>query len=116
MRISDPAVVDRILKAIADPESTAIMLIIRKESKSAQALSQETGIPQSTVYRKLEELKSAGLVMTRSYSVSSGKKVDLVTATFSEVKMSMEEGKRSIEIVPSDETANARWLRLFRGD
>ena len=115
MRITDSAAIGRILKAIADPENVKIMSRIRKEAKSAQMLASETGIPQSTVYRKLEELKEAGLAMTGRYIVTAGKKVEFMTVTFSDLRMSIEEGGLGIEIVPSDETASLRWLSLFRG-
>lgn len=116
MRISDKDAVERILKAISDPENVEIMLCIRKEAKSAQAVSAETGIPQSTAYRKLDELKESGLAMIDHIDVSGGKKVEFVTITFSEVKMDVESGSLRIEIVPSDEAANVRWLGMFRGE
>lgn len=116
MRISDSAAVERILKAMADPENARILTCVKKASKSAQALSAETGIPQSTMYRKLEELKDAGLIMTEHFVMTGGKKVDYVIITFSELKVSVLEGSVQVEIVPSDETTNLRWLDLFRGD
>jgi predicted transcriptional regulator len=115
LRISDRGAVERILKAVADPEDVEIMLCIRKEAKSAQTVSAETGIPQSTAYRKLDELKESGLAMIDHIVVTSGKKVEFMTITFSELKMDVEEGKLRIDIVPSDETANRRWLSMFRG-
>jgi len=116
VRIIESAVVDRILKALADPENTRIMMCILGQSKSAQAISAETAIPQSTVYRKLDELKEAGLVMTQQFVVSAGKRVDYLIVTFSEVKLSVQDGRRVIELVPTDTAATAKWLGLFRGD
>lgn len=115
MRISERIAVERILKAIADPENAKILVSVRKESKSAQTLGLETGIPQSTVYRKLEELKAAGLVMTERFEVTSGKKVDFLVATFSELRLGLDQHQLVVDIVPSDENANLRWLGLFRG-
>ena len=115
MRITDSPAVEKILKALADPENTKIMMLIEHESKSAQAISAEAGIPQSTVYRKLDELKDAGLVMTQRFVVSSGKRVDYLIVTFSEVRVAVEGGRRVIELKPTSEAANAKWLGLFRG-
>jgi DNA-binding transcriptional ArsR family regulator len=115
LRITDSGAVEKILKAIADPENDRIMMRVRKESKSAQTLSAETGIPQSTVYRKLDELKEAGLVMTDRFTMVGGKKVDYMIITFSELRVAVEEGQVRVEIIPSDETTNMRWLGLFRG-
>jgi len=116
LRISDNATVERILKAVADPENMQLMMSIRKESKPAQVLSAETGIPLSTVYRKLDDLKEAGLVMTEHFIVQSGKKVDFIITTFSEIKTVIEADKVAVEMVPSTTSANVRWLSLFRGD
>lgn len=115
MRIFDSAAVERILKAMADSDNIKIMTGVQKEPRSAQSISAETGIPQSTVYRKLDELKEAGLTMTDHFTINAGKKVDYVTVTFSELKIGMEDGKVRIDIVPSDENANLKWLGLFRG-
>lgn len=115
MRITESSAVDKILKALADPENTRIMMLILGQSKSAQTISAEAGIPQSTVYRKLDELKDAGLVMTQHFMVSGGKRVDYLIVTFSEVTVIVENGRRVIDLKPTDEAANARWLGLFRG-
>jgi len=115
LRVSDNAAVGRILKAVSDPENTKLMMLMKRTSKSAQALSAESGIPQSTVYRKLDELKDAGLIMTEHFSVTAGKRIDFLIVTFSEVRMSINEETLSVEIVPSDENANMKWLNLFRG-
>lgn len=116
MRITEPASVEKILNAVADPDNVKIMTLVRKESKSAQALSVETGIPQSTVYRKLDELKEAGLVMTEHFTMNAGKKVDYVITTFSELRVIFQDAGASVEIVPTSDTANLRWLGLFRGE
>lgn len=116
MRISDNAAVEKILKAVSDGENAKIMSVIRKEPKSAQMLCSETGIPLSTVYRKLDELREAGLIMTEHFVISSGKRIDLVIVTFSELRMVVEQGRFVIDITPSDETANIKWLSLFRGE
>lgn len=115
MRISEAEAVERILKAVADPENASIMAQVRRESKSAQVLSADTGIPLSTVYRKLEELKAAGLIMTQHFLMSSGKKVELVVVAFKELSVALEEGRLVVNLVPSDETASIKWMDLFRG-
>jgi DNA-binding transcriptional ArsR family regulator len=115
MRVSDKAAVERILKAVADPEVTLLLMLMRKTSKSAQSLSSESGIPQSTVYRKLDELKEAGLVMTEHSSVTGGKRIDFLVVTFSEIKLVLHEGFMTVDIVPTNENVNMRWLDLFRG-
>lgn len=115
MRISEDAAVQKILKAVADPENARILVRLRSKEKSAQDVSGETGIPLSTVYRKLDELRESGLVMIARFSVTSGKKVEFLAPTFSELRISMGEDQIRVDIVPSDETANIRWLDLFRG-
>lgn len=115
MRVSDKAAVERILKAVSDPENARILIGVKKQSKPAQTISAETSVPLSTVYRKLDELREAGLVMTEHFTVTAGKKVDYLTATFSELRITIEGDRLAVDIIPSDETAGIRWLDLFRG-
>ncbi|MDA4123300.1 MAG: hypothetical protein OK456_08995 [Thaumarchaeota archaeon] len=115
MRISDKAAVEKILKAMADPENMKIMVRIREIPKSAQTLTVETGIPLSTVYRKLDELKETGLVTPQHFIMKAGKKIEFLIVTFSELKTTIEDGLVRIDLVPTNETANLKWLGLFRG-
>jgi DNA-binding transcriptional ArsR family regulator len=114
MHIADKVAKERILKAVADPESVSIFMCIRTDSKSAQTISTETGIPLSTVYRKLDELRGAGLTMTERFTFSAGRKVDFVMTTFEQVRIKLGKTQMELEIVPSNGAANFRWRNLLR--
>jgi predicted transcriptional regulator len=104
MRIVDQVAKQRILKALADPEEVSILMCMKATSKTAQSIAKETGIPLSTVYRKLEELKAAGLTMTEHFTFSAGRKVDFMTATFVVMRIKLEKNEVEIEVVPTNET------------
>jgi len=114
MHIVDKVAKEKILKAVADPEGVSIVMCIRTDSKSAQTISTETGIPLSTVYRKLDELKGAGLMMTEHFTFSAGRKVDFVMTTFEQIRIKLGKDQMELEIIPSNGAASLRWLNLFR--
>jgi predicted transcriptional regulator len=114
MHIVDQAAKERILKSLADPEALSILTCMRTTSKSAQQISTETGIPLSTIYRKLEDLRVAGLAMTERFTFNAGRKVDFMISSFHEIRVKLESNEVELEVIPSNETASLRWLNLFR--
>jgi Sugar-specific transcriptional regulator TrmB len=113
LRVSDTKLVSLISGALADKECSAIIENIRLEPKHAQRISLETKIPLSSVYRKLAELKSAGLVMVEEFTVKSGKKTEYLQTCFLDVKLEMSEGKRTLELNPRSQSVNLRWVAKF---
>ena len=51
-----------ILEIMADKYSRDLLRTTRELPKSALRISQETGIPISTVYRRIQRLQDAGVV------------------------------------------------------
>jgi len=62
----------KILETVANLESRAIIFSLVKKSKTAEEISKEEKIPQSSVYSKLSDLLDLGLVyvdsMERTYA------------------------------------------------
>jgi hypothetical protein len=76
----------------------------------------ETLIPMSTLYRKVSELKSVGLVIVEGFEIRSGKKVEYLRTAFSEVKVAATENGVTVELIPVSEQVLLKWLVLFGPD
>ena len=115
MRITDRALRDRIMQVMGDPESAVLLHSIRDTPKDALTISRETGIPLSSVYRKLAALKAAGLSMTSSFVVTpEGKRQDMIVAAVTEVRVRMREDGLELELIPTQQNANRIWFEMFR--
>jgi DNA-binding transcriptional ArsR family regulator len=82
--------------------------------KNAQTIADETGIPLSSIYRKLSVLRSAGLVLVKSFEITpEGKRQDLFVAAVTEVRVGLGRDEVELELIPTDESANRIWFKLF---
>ena len=113
LTIGDEALRSRILAGLGDHENMAIIHSIAKESKTALAISLETQIPASTVYRKLVELKELGLVIRDHVEIRGGKRLTYHVAAFSEIRLKSVGGVLRLELVPSAAAASRVWLNLL---
>lgn len=104
----------RILAHLADSESERIILAVMSRSRTAIEIEKETQLPQSTLYRKISELKECGLLMVESFLVrTDGKREATYACPFSEVRLTAVEGSISLEIVQTERSVEKRWFELF---
>ncbi len=104
----------KILAGLADPESAKILSAILEKPKSALILEGELGISQSTLYRKISDLKDAGLMMVVKYDVSpDGRKEALYACTFKEIRLRGTGPEFVLELVETPRSLENRWFRLF---
>lgn len=93
-----------ILNALADEHSRRILQATRYKAKSASDLMRDEGIPKTSLYRKLDELLQAGLILVDRIEVlPDGKKYELFISKYEEIKVHFGE---SVEI-------EAKFSRLF---
>jgi len=115
LRITDTVLRDRIIQVMGDPESTQLLHSMRHTPKDAQTLSRETGIPLSSVYRKLAALRSAGLSMTSSFVLTpEGKRQDLLVAAVTDVRIGIRGEEIEVDLTPTQQNANRIWFEMFR--
>jgi DNA-binding transcriptional ArsR family regulator len=115
LRILEGGLRDRVLQAMGDPECATLLHSIRETPKDAQALSRETGIPLSSVYRKLANLKEAGLIITSSIRLTpEGKRQDLLISAVTEVRISFVGNDVEVDLIPTRENASRIWFELFK--
>ena len=114
MKITDNALREKIAQAMGDADSPRILHAIRGVPKNAQEISGETGIPLSSIYRKLAILKNAGLAYVKSFEITQeGKRQDLFVAAVTEVRINMNGERVELELIPTHENAERLWFRLF---
>ena len=90
---------ERILDALGEPAGRGILLMLNDAPRSAQELLTTSGIPQSTLYRKLHDLQELGLVgVQRTAITSDGKRVDLYRSLLEELKVDLAGGGLRIQV------------------
>jgi DNA-binding transcriptional ArsR family regulator len=116
LRISDPLLRGRIARALEDTDSSKILHSIREVPKSAEVISNEIGVPLSSIYRKLAVLRGAGLIFAKSFEITpEGKRQELLLSAVTEVKLIVSGENLEIELMPTSENATRAWLKLFSG-
>ncbi|MDG6898134.1 MAG: winged helix-turn-helix transcriptional regulator [Nitrososphaerota archaeon] len=105
---------ERVISALADPESRRIITSVHSQSKAIGTIEGEVGLPQSTLYRKVSELRKCGLLMVDRFVVrQDGKKEAVYARSFDEVRLRSEEGEVRVEIIQSAKSLEKRWFELF---
>jgi predicted DNA-binding ArsR family transcriptional regulator len=95
-----------LLNVLADDYSRQIINQIVEEKKSAVQISQQTGIPPSTVYRKIMIMSNLKLLKTSGIISQEGKKIFLYQSKIKSVNAKFECGFVNMEIIPNSFTSN----------
>ncbi len=91
---------ENILKRLADEYSRRILQLTIGKHKTAERISIELGIPLSTVYRKIKELKETGLlIVEKSVVTKDGKVSDLYRSTIKGVKINLGSQPPSLDLI-----------------
>jgi DNA-binding transcriptional ArsR family regulator len=89
---------ERLLDALGDPVVRRILASIDGEARTAPELSQATGVPLTTLYRKLHELEESDLVgIERSAITPDGKRVDFYRSRVEELHLELRTGRFSVK-------------------
>jgi len=90
-----------LLNVLADDYSRNILNHIIKTPKSGVQLSNETGIPGSTVYRKISRMADLKLLKITGIISPEGKKIFLYQSKIKSVYTKFESGFIDMEIIPN---------------
>jgi DNA-binding transcriptional ArsR family regulator len=113
LHLQDEAAKDKVMKALADEYSRAILVSTMQTPKSAIEVSADRNIPISTAYRRLHELEEAGLVVVeRSKVTEDGKRFELYRSTVRSVAVSFNLGSIDVELLPNEDMVT-RFTRLW---
>ena len=92
----------RVLAALADAQSRAILFSIIKEGKTAAELSQKHKIPLSSVYKKISDLEEISLIKVDKWVLSdNGKKFKLYKSRISKADVSIRKPEPVISLSPN---------------
>jgi hypothetical protein len=85
---------DRLLDAVGDAAVRRILAAIDGQARTAPELALATGVPLTTLYRKLHELEATGLVgIERSAITPDGKRVDFYRSRVEELHLELRTGR-----------------------
>ncbi len=103
-----------IVAQMADSESRLIINSTLKAPKTAMAIGKELGMPTSTLYRKIADLKRCGLLMVDRIVVrEDGKREPAYACTFKEISFRTGEKGVELEVVLSERGMVKTWFELF---
>lgn len=89
---------ERVMDALGDPVIRQLLGATNHEPRTAQELFQLTGVPLTTLYRKLHELQEIDLVgIERSAITPDGKRVDFFRSRLEEAQVELREGRFSLK-------------------
>jgi uncharacterized protein YjiK len=94
----------KVMEALADAQSRAILFSIIKQGKTAMELSEEHRIPLSSVYKKISDLEEIALVKVDRWLLSdNGKKFKLYKSRISKAEVTIRKPEPVITLTPNDQ-------------
>jgi len=97
------------LQIMADKYSRDLLRVTQILPKSALAISQETGIPISTVYRRIQKLQDAGVLRISGEINLEGKKHFLYQSKVKAIASKFAGEFIHIEITPNPSSISQSW-------
>lgn len=89
----------RILQTLSDPTVQRILLLINDVPRSANEIATLHEVPPSSLYRKLQELRTLGLAAIQlSVLTASGKRVNLYRSLVEEFRVEMLQGAVRVHV------------------
>ena len=101
--------IQTILEIMADRYSRDLLRTTRELPKSAFRMSQDTGIPISTVYRRIQKLQDAGVVRVSGEINLEGKKHFLYQSRVKAISSKVTGEFINIEIIPNPPPTSHGW-------
>ncbi|UCG01959.1 MAG: winged helix-turn-helix transcriptional regulator [Candidatus Heimdallarchaeota archaeon] len=113
MRITNPALIQVLIKALADSNSSNILALTASRPLSVMDIVERTNIPISSAYRRISQLEEQGLIgVDRTIVTPEGKSYNKYKASFSQVTVKFQDGEFLVEVIPNKKIVD-RAARLF---
>ena len=104
----------QIVAVLGDPEAQQIMSFVVRESRTSSTIAKELGLPPSTVYRKIGQMRDCGLLLIDRFLISAdGKREALYTCAFTEIRFKTEAQELVLDITLSQKALEKRWFEFF---
>jgi DNA-binding transcriptional ArsR family regulator len=85
---------EQLMDSLGDPVIRRVLVETHHRPRSVQELFQATGVPLTTLYRKLHEMTELELVgIERSAITPDGKRVEFYRSRLEEVQVELKEGR-----------------------
>ncbi|MEX2313267.1 MAG: helix-turn-helix domain-containing protein [Nitrosopumilaceae archaeon] len=95
-------ITQKVIEALADTESRAILFSIIKKGRTASDISEKCKIPLSSVYKKLSELEDLTLIEIEKWLISDkGRKFKIYRSRISKADISIKKSEPSLILVPN---------------
>lgn len=95
-------ITQKVIEALADAESRAILFSIIKKGKTAADLSDQLKIPLSSVYKKLADLEELTLIQVEKWMISDkGRKFKVYRSRISKADISIRKPEPVLNLVPN---------------
>ena len=95
-------ITQKVIEALADSESRAILFSIIKKGMTASELSEKLKIPLSSVYKKLSELEELTLIEVEKWLISDkGRKFKIYKSRISKADISIRKPDPILSLVPN---------------
>jgi len=95
-------VTQKVIEALADAESRAILFSTIKKGKTASELSEKLKIPLSSVYKKLYDLEELSLIEIDKWLISDkGRKFKVYKSRISKADIIIKKPEPSLHLVPN---------------
>ncbi|MCI4364590.1 MAG: helix-turn-helix domain-containing protein [Thermoplasmata archaeon] len=96
-----------ILAALGDPVSLRVLAALSRGERDVHTIVVETGLPQSSVYRKLHELADHGIAyVPRLAFTREGRKVEVFRARVREVRVLLADGAAKVSVTTRQDAAD----------
>ena len=93
-------ITQKVIEALADAESRAILFSVIKKGKTATELSEELKIPLSSVYKKLGDLEELTLIEIEKWMLSDkGRKYKVYKSRISKADISIQKPEPVLSLV-----------------
>ena len=95
-------ITQKVIEALADSESRAILFTIVKKGSTAAELSYKLNIPLSSVYKKLTDLQELTLIEVEKWMLSDkGRKYKIYRSRISKADVSIRKPEPVLTLVPN---------------
>ena len=95
-------ITQKVIEALADSESRAILFSIIKKGMTASELSAKLKIPLSSVYKKLNDLEELTLIEVEKWLISDkGRKFKMYKSRISKADISIKKPDPILNLVPN---------------
>ncbi len=95
-------ITQKVIEALADSESRAILFSIIRTGSTAAELSDKLKIPLSSVYKKLSDLEELTLIKIEKWMISDkGRKYKVYRSRISKADISIRKPQPTLTLVPN---------------